>query len=613
MSQTAASRAVALRPAVEGGGDERIPDVKLLLRLAPFARSSTTLFVAAGLLSPVVVLSGLVQPLLQRAAIQAALVDRSATAVSQVALGFAGAILVEFAARFAQTYALQLGGQKTVAAIRRAAHAKVQSLPMARLDRTPVGRLVTRVTNDAEAIGEFFASGAILGVVDVITLAGIVGFMLYVDVPLTLVTFVALPPLLVVVQGIRVRAREAFRAIRSSVAQLNAYTAEQAQGLSVVGAFGLEAACQREFRAINAEHRDANFRAIRYDALLYSVVESIAAVTVAILLWFATVRAGWVDAAAGAAYAGTVVAFYEYVQRFFGPIRDLTTKYTILQSSLAAAERVLALLSEPETDAPRVALPNSENASASTESERASEVLLELQNVSFAYRPGRDALKNVELAIRRGERLAIVGPTGSGKTTLTALLLRLYDVSAGAIILEGRDVRTLTRQAVRGRFACVPQDVFLFAGSVAENVASFDPRRNDARVRRCLERTAAWDLVCARGGLDARVEERGTNFSVGERQLIALARALYLDREILVLDEATASVDSDTEARLERAIAEVMQGRTAIVIAHRLSTVRTADRIVVMHRGKIAELGTHEELLRRGGLYARLHELQFAR
>jgi ATP-binding cassette subfamily B protein len=485
-------------------------------------------------------------------------------------------------------------------------YSKVQRLPLAYLDRTPVGRVVTRVTNDADALGELFASGAILGLADLLTLTGIVGFMFYLDVRLTLVTLLAVPPLVVAVQWIRVRAREAFRAIRASIAQLNAYMSEQVQGMAVVQAFGREAECLAEYGEINAQHRDANFRSIRYDALLYSVVESIAAITVAIVLWYGSVRAGLVDAESSAPYVGTVIAFYEYVQRFFGPIRDLSTKYTVLQSSLAAAERVFALLDHAETDAPE-GLPVPPYATSPEN------VALELRGVSFGYRRDQLVLRDVDLVVRRGERVAIVGPTGSGKTTITSLAVRLYDVTGGHVLVDGRDVRELRSRDLRGRFAFVPQDVFLFAGTVAENVAAFSPDRDDARVRACLERVAVWELVASRGGLSARVDERGTNYSVGERQLIAFARALYLDRSVLVLDEATANVDSHTEARLERAVGTLLEGRTAIVIAHRLSTIRSADRIVVLSKGRVAEEGTHEQLLAANGLYARLHALQFAR
>lgn len=598
-----ARRARLAPPEEKGAG--ATPDLGLFVRLAPyaapdawaFALALLTVFVAAG--------ASLVQPLLLRDAVNAVLVARDAAALVDVVWLYVLSIAIDLGARFVQTYVLQLGGQRTLSRLRLAVFAKIQRLHLTYLDRTPVGRVVTRVTNDVDALGELFASGAVTAVADVLMLIGIVVFMLALDWRLSLVAFAALPPLALAVDVLRRFAREAFRAIRTRIAQLNAYLAEQVQGVAVIQAFRRQQECLHEYEEINDAYRSANHRAIRFDALLYSVVESVSAITVAILLWYAAVRVGGLPAAQSAVWVGTVVAFYDYIQRFFVPIRDLSQKYTIVQAGLAAAERIFELLAVAEEDAPAVdRVPEGEPV--------AEDVELALEGVRFGYRPGRWVLDGVDLSVRRGETIALVGATGAGKTTVTALFQRLYDVSEGRVLVGGRDVRAQPVEALRSRFAVVAQDVFLFAGTVLSNVAAAAASPDAERARWALEQVGAWELVTRRGGLEASIDERGANFSAGERQLLAFARALYLDRPILVLDEATAHVDSESEARLSRALSRVLEGRTAVVVAHRLSTIRHADRIVVFHKGRIAEEGDHDALVARDGIYARLHRLQGA-
>jgi ATP-binding cassette subfamily B protein len=592
-----------IRPPPERGAEARATDLRLLLRLAPYAAGHRRLFLVALLLVPVTTLASLVQPALVREALVAAVSLRSETALGRIVLAFGVAIGVEFLARIAQTWSLQLAGQRTIAALRRATYERALRLPLGYLDRTPIGRVTTRVTNDSDALGELFASGAILAVADVVTLIGIVVAMFLFDPLMAGVALLVLPPLTFAVDRLRRGARDAFRAIRSASAQLNAYVAEQVQGMVVVQALSREEACQAEHAELNASHRDANFRSIRYDALLYSVVESASAVTIALIVFAVARESSTLSSAELAVRVGTLVAFFDYVQRFFVPIRDLSQKWTIVQSSLAAAERVFGLLDVPGEDAPAPAEPGTPNADAPA---------VELDEVRFAYRPGHDVLHGLSLAVGRGEKVAIVGATGSGKTTLTALALRLYDVERGQVRVEGLDVRRWPKDALRARFAVVSQDVFLFSGTVAENVSGFDPSPDLPRIEQVLREVGLDRVVQERGGLDARIGERGANLSAGQRQLLALARALYLDRPILILDEATANVDSETEAQLGRAVDRVLVGRTAIVIAHRLSTIRRADRIVVIHQGRLVEEGTHDALLAQGGLYAKLHAIQFA-
>jgi len=581
-------------------------DMRLLGRLLPYLRPHVVLLGFALLLIPVTSLAALLQPFLLKLAIDAALVERSTEALLVVVGYFAIAIVGEFFARFGQIYFMQLAGQRSMADLRRAVFHHIQKLRVGYFDRTPVGRVVTRVTNDIDSLAEFFASGAVTAIADVIMLVGIVGFMLYLDWELTLLALASIPPMAVVIGIFRKYARQAFRNTRARIAQLNAYLAEQVNGVSVVQAFGREARCHDEYRWINAGYRDANLLAIRYDALLFSVVEAVATASVAIVLWYASTRAELADPDVSAAYIGTVVAFYQYIQRFFVPIRDLSTKYTIIQHSLASAERIFTLLDTDEPDAPA-----REMDSLGEVPKVEDDIVVAFDHVTFAYREGHPVLHDVSFRVRRGETVAIVGATGSGKTTTTSLLLRLYDYDQGHVLVDGEDVRSLDRHDLRGRFAMVQQDVFLFAGTILQNV-TLGQDVDRKRAQEALTRVGAWALLEGReGGLDARVDERGQNFSAGERQLIAFARALYRDPQLLILDEATANIDSETEARLQAAVLELVEGRTSLVIAHRLSTVRHADRILVFHHGRIAEQGSHEELLALGGIYARLHRLSF--
>jgi ATP-binding cassette subfamily B multidrug efflux pump len=393
---------------------------------------------------------------------------------------------------------------------------------------------------------------------------------------------------------VRRRMREAFRSIRSTTARMNATTNEQVSGMTVIQAFGRQAAAAGEFDQVNAEYRDANNAAIKWDAIQDAAIDTISAICLASIV----VSLGYQPAS-----FGTLVAFSAYLAAFFEPISALAQRYTLLQSAMAGAERVFGLLEAPDPDCPP--LERGEPGDAAFD--------VELDQVDFEYKPGVPVLRGLSFKVPRGERVALVGPTGSGKTTITALLLRLYEISSGSVRVRGKDVRRYDRETLRSLFTVVPQDVYLFPGSVLTNVAAGEtPDR--ARVEDVLKRLGAYEVFARREqGLDTPVLEQGKNFSTGERQLIAFARALYRDAPILILDEATASIDSDTESRLSTALAELLRGRTALVIAHRLSTVRAADRILVLQRGQLVEQGSHEQLIAQGGLYARLHELQFSR
>jgi len=597
-------------PPVRPAEEHTLADLGLLRSLLPYLKPHRLLLAAALLLVPVTSLATLVQPYLVKRVVDAVLAHPDPNEWTRMVGLFAIATVVHFCAGFVQTYTMQLAGQRSMADLRRQVFRKAQRMAVSYYDKTPVGRVLTRVTNDVDALSELFASGAVMAVADLVTLTGILCFMLALDYRLTLITFLVLPPLGVAVELIRRRAREAFRDIRARVSELNTYLSEQVQGVQIVQAYGREKASQAEYDRINQDYRGANYRAIYLDALLFSVVDTVSIVCVALVLWYASVHAGILHGTAGeAAYIGTVVAFYQYIQQFFVPIRDLSTKYTIIQSAMAAAERVFAFLSDTEVepeDGARVP--------AAVRPSRVPnvDVAIEFSHVHFGYRPDESVLHDVSFQVKRGEHVALVGATGAGKSTTISLILRLYELTSGTIEVDGQDIYALSRQELRRLFAVVPQDVFLFAGTVAQNVAFSANEVDETRVRDVLSRVGALDLVERRPlGIHARVDERGSNFSAGERQLLAFARALYRDAPFLILDEATANIDSETEARLQAAVVELMRGRTAIVIAHRLSTIREADRIVVFHRGRVAEQGTHAELLALGEVYAPLHQIQF--
>jgi len=575
-----------LRAFHEEGAIGKAYDARLVARLWPFVKphgryvvfSLVTLVLMAG--------AGLCRPLLMGDVIKSAGLGDGARLMRD-GLGLAVLLIGVQSMGFLQMYMMQMAGARAMADLRGHIFLFMQRLELTFFDRTPVGRLVTRATNDVDAVGELFASGVLNAVGDLLSLVGIVVMMLILDVRLSLIAFAALPLVGLIVNFVRKRSREAYRDIRTKTARLNAFLNEQVSGIAVVQAYAREEAMALEFDGINEAYREANKRSIYYEAILDAAIEMVGTLCIAsVLFWTGFHRLG-----SHVVTFATVVTFTQYIRQFFEPVSMLSTRYTVLQSAMAGAERIFQLLDIKDVDAPPL------DHSACTPDGPADEAL---------------AL-DVSLVAKRGEKVALVGATGAGKTTVSALVLRLYEVKSGHVRVLGKDIRSYDRHALREQFSVVPQDVFLFAGTVLSNVAMSDPSPDRDKAERALAKVGALELFMKReGGLDAMVDERGSNFSAGERQLLAFARAVYREAPILILDEATASVDSDTEARLQRALEAVMEGRTALMIAHRLSTIRAADRIVVFHKGRVVESGTHDELMAKGAVYARLYRMQYA-
>jgi ATP-binding cassette subfamily B protein len=591
-------------------------DLQMLRDLIPYARNHARLYFISFAMMPIGALLMIYQPRLLMKAVDSVGVGLPHAVLVGIAVQYGLVILARFAAGFIETYTMQLAGQRTLAELRLAVFAHIQKLSIRYFDRTPVGRIVTRVTNDIDSIGELFGTGAVGAVGDLFLLCGIIVSMLSIDVYLSLVAFAVVPPLVIIVEAFRRYLRGTQRKIRGQVAQLNAFLNEQVQGIQVVQAFSRERECAEAYQELNEAYRDSNYRAIRADAAMYSIIEAISTVCIAMVLWYAAKKLGALGSASEAeALKGTFVAFYAYIQQFFVPVRDLSTKYTTIQSAFASAERVFGLLSVRDFDAPDVPSPVLAPTNAASEVAQVGDAtpIVSFDNVCFRYKDEGDwVLENVSFEVSRGETIAVVGATGAGKTTVTALLNRFYDVAQGSVKVAGVDVRRYERETLRRHFATVQQDVFLFAGTLLDNVCLGDDKPDRVRATLALERVGADAPFAARGGLEMAIRERGMNLSAGERQLVAFARALYRDPEVLILDEATANVDSETEARVTHAVDTLLEGRTAIVIAHRLSTVRRADRILVFHRGHIVEQGSHTQLIAAGGVYARLYQLQFA-
>lgn len=574
-------------------------DLGLIRRLWQFIIPYKRLFILSLLLLPLQQAFGLAQPYLMKVGIDRYIASKDLWGLQNVMLLFLVALIGETLTVFAQYYFSMLVAQRCLADLRVAIFSHVQRLPTSYFDRNPVGRLVTRMTTDVDVLQEMFAAGVITLASDFVMVIWIVGIMFYLDIELALVSLALIPPMALAINFFRVKARRTYRQIRVRIARINAYLGEAISGMAVIQLFAREQKTYREFEALNADHRDAYHLSNLYEAGLYSMVEAAGSVSVGLLLWY-----GGGEVLQGIIGIGTLVAFNEYIHRFFVPLRDFSQKYTVMQSAMASAERIFHLLDTPVDIAnrktPQVPKPFR------------GEVIFD--RVWFHYKPGEPVLKNVSFHIEPGEKVAVVGATGSGKTTTIKLLNRLYDIQKGSIKVSGVDVRDWDLRALRRHIGVVLQDVFLFSGDVRANLALGNPSIPLEQIREAAEIANADSFIRRLpDGYAAHVRERGSNFSGGQRQLLSLARVLVYRPKILVMDEATSSIDTETEALIQDALEKVMRDRTCLLIAHRLSTIRNADRIIVLHHGEVREMGSHAELMDQQGIYYRLYQLQYER
>jgi ATP-binding cassette subfamily B protein len=574
-------------------------DRRLAVRLWLAARRQHRVLAGALVLFPLIAAAELAQPYLLKVAIDDHILRADWLGLTVTAGLFALTLAVLYALRMVEAYLMALAGQRVTHDLRGELFSHLLRLEAAFFDRNPVGRLMTRVLSDVEAVSEAFTSGLLAIAADVITLSGVVAIMLWMDWRLALVTFAIVPVLAAVAAELRIRARDAYREVRRRLAVLNGFLQESLQGMTVIQLFARERHERAQFRRLNADYRRALFGSTVFEASLYASVEALGSVALALLIWY-----GGRQIVGGALSFGALVAFIQYTNRFFLPIRDLGAKYTVMQSAMASAERIFGLLDRaPGIVTPaRAAIPAVRGHGAATPA-------LELDGVWFAYEAGTWVLRDCAFRVARGEHVALVGATGEGKSTCARLLIRAYDVTRGRVLVDGVDVRAWDLEALRRHVGTVFQDTVLFTGTVADNLR-VNGARDAAALRVALETAHAGRFVDALPrGLDEPLGERGVNVSHGERQLLAIARALVYNPPVLVLDEATSSVDPESEWLIREGMKQLLAGRTSVTIAHRLSTIQSADRIIVLHRGRVHEEGSHSELLRRRGLYARLWEL----
>jgi ATP-binding cassette subfamily B multidrug efflux pump len=575
----------------------------------------------------------LVQPWLMKVAIDRYIASGDVAGLDRIAAAFLATLLASFALEYVQTWTLQMTGQRIMYDLRMQIYRHLQRADLQFYDRNPVGRLMTRVTTDVDVLNDMFTAGVVSIFGDVFTLIGIMIVLVLMDWRLALVAFSVLPLIVLVTQWFRRHVRDTYRTVRLWIARINAFLQEHITGMSTVQLFRREQRSFIRFDAINRTHRDANVQSIFYYAVFYPAIEIIGALASALIIWF-----GGIWTLEGAITLGSLVAFLQYSQRFFRPISDMSEKFNVLQAAMASSERIFKLLDTPVAIVSGIGDRGLRTGEAGLGSrsglERGVEELevgdrrletesrtanneppsghIVFDNVSFAYN-GKDlVLRDVSFEVAPGERIGIVGATGAGKSTLINLLLRFYDVTSGRILVDGTDIRQMDLGDLRGMFSLVLQDVHLFSGTLASNIRLGNSSISDETVRRAAEAVHAHRFIRELpGGYEHKIGERGATLSVGQKQLLSFARALAFDPRILILDEATSSVDTETELLIRDALHVLMAGRTTLAIAHRLSTIQDMDKILVLHKGEVREIGTHQALLALRGIYYRLYQLQY--
>ncbi len=574
-------------------------DSKLMKRLIRYLRPYKIQVIIAIILSLLVSALEAVRPYFTKVAVDVNIANKDKHGLLLTALMFLGVLIIRGVIQYYNAYLTQLIGQKTILDLRMEIFRHLQNLSLKFYDKNPIGRLITRVTNDVEVLNEMFSSGIVMVFSDVFMILGIIWFMFSMNWQLALLSLSVLPLLFYGTLIFRKKSREAYREVRLQLARINTFMQEHITGMLVDQIFNREKKSFNQFEKHNAAHRDANIKSILYYALFYPGVEIIGAIAIGLIIWYAGA-----NALEGTITIGTVMAFLQFNEMFWRPVRDLSEKYNIMQTAMASSERIFKLLDEKHID--------KKNLQPSTKILSNVRGSIEFRNVWFAYNDEHWVLKNVSFTINPGETVAFVGHTGAGKSTIIGLLSRFYEIQKGDIFIDGVNIKELSIEEVRKYIAVVLQDIFLFSGTILENITLGNEAISLEQVKTAVRSIGIENFIeSLPNKYQEEVKERGATLSVGQKQLISFARALAYNPAILILDEATSSIDTESEKLIQTAIKNILKGRTSIVIAHRLSTIQTADKIIVMHKGELREMGTHQQLLALQGIYYKLYQLQY--